>query len=442
MKFISNQNNLFLEQSTKNKLSEDKYFLKILLSPNTNNSEYLYNENFINCCDDKEIIQDIENLYKKIFLNDDENLKYIFLIGIGGSNLGVKAIYDFMFLNRDIFCTSQKKNNKKIFFLDSNDALRMQESIKFLNNVKNKNEVLIIVSSKSGLTSETIANAECFIDASKNIFGSDFNKVVVITKENSKLWSSAIKNNFYVLKHQNVGGRFSIFSSVGLFPLFCLGLDINSFIDGAKMAKQICLQDDVNKNIAIISANIIFENFKNGKILNDMFIFEQSLESLGKWWRQLVGESLGKEFDLKGKKVNTGITPTISIGSTDLHSVGQLYLGGPKDKFTTFISVLNKQDVDIPKKRIFDDLVLELSNKSLNKLLNAILQGTKIAYIKNDLPFCEIIFEELSLKEIGFFMQFKMFEIIYLAKLLNVNAFDQPNVENYKKETKNILAFE
>ncbi len=140
--------------------------------------------------------------------------------------------------------------------------------------------------------------------------------------------------------------------------------------------------------------------------------------------------------------MHAGITATVSVGSTDLHSVGQLYLGGPRDKFTTFISAVRdgaSPVVPAAGSRIFTGIVEMIEGKSMNAIMDAILAGTKIAYKKNELPFAEIILADISEKSLGYFMQFKMIEIMYIAKLMGVNAFDQPSVESYKTETKNIL---
>ena len=153
-----------------------------------------------------------------------------------------------------------------------------------------------------------------------------------------------------------------------------------------------------------------------------------------------MGESIGKEHDREGEVVHTGLTPTVSIGSTDLHSVGQLYLGGPRDKITTFIySTDAEEKVRVPKKRSFPSVVEMINGKSTHDIMGAILEGAKIAYNKNELPFMEIELEGITPYELGAFMQFKMIEMMYLGILLNVNPFDQPNVESYKVETKQLL---
>jgi glucose-6-phosphate isomerase len=171
-----------------------------------------------------------------------------------------------------------------------------------------------------------------------------------------------------------------------------------------------------------------------------LFLFANDLESLGKWCRQLMAESLGKEFNRKGKTANVGITPDVSIGSTDLHSMAQLYLGGPHDKFTVFLSVENSNShISVPRLKGYSNLVYGIQGKSLESIMGAIFEGTKGAFRKGKRPFMEIKLPGKSEYALGQFLQFKMIETIYLGFLLGVNPFDQPNVESYKEETRRIL---
>ena len=131
------------------------------------------------------------------------------------------------------------------------------------------------------------------------------------------------------------------------------------------------------------------------------------------------------------------MTPTVSIGSTDLHSVGQLYLGGPKDKITTFVNIDESIQIKVPEINGFDQLVSHIQNKELSSIMAAIEMGVKRAYLKKEMPFVSCILH--SKWHIAQFMQFKMLEIIYLGFLLEVNPFDQPQVELYKEETRELL---
>ena len=227
---------------------------------------------------------------------------------------------------------------------------------------------------------------------------------------------------------------------MGLFPLCALGLDIDALHQGAEDIRAHCLLGDLSHNPAAQSAAVMAHHYQNSKIINDTFVFNSELESLGKWYRQLLGESIGKEYDIDGNQVFVGITPTVSVGSTDLHSVGQLYLGGPKNKLTTFVySTKSGAGFTVPTSRTFPSVVEMVNDKTTNDVMTAILEGVKIAYNKQVVPFMSVEFDDITPYELGAFMQFKMIEMMYLGKLLNVNPFDQPNVESYKLETKQIL---
>jgi glucose-6-phosphate isomerase len=178
---------------------------------------------------------------------------------------------------------------------------------------------------------------------------------------------------------------------------------------------------------------------QNGRTISDSFFFAPQLESIGKWYRQLMAESIGKENDLQGNIVHAGITPTVSVGSTDLHSVGQLYLSGPRDKTTTFIYTTNEPAMVAVPSTLQFPLVEGIENKKLRDIMKAILEGVKIAYKKQELPFMEVALETITEQSLGEFLQLKMIEIMYLGKLFNINTFDQPHVELYKVETKRIL---
>jgi len=219
-----------------------------------------------------------------------------------------------------------------------------------------------------------------------------------------------------------------------------VGLDIVKFRQGAEEMANVCVHPEINQNPAAIAAVTGVQAYRTGKNIHDLFLFNSELESLGKWWRQLLGESIGKAVIDGVNQETVGITPTVSIGSTDLHSVGQLYLGGPDDKLTTFLSVKNQPvDIVISPSRFFPKLIPMINNKSVNVIMDAIMAGTKSAYTEKGRQYLDIELSEISPFELGAFMQFKMIEVMYIGKLLKVNPFNQPNVESYKQKTKEIL---
>ena len=372
----------------------------------------------------------------------EENLKlkpvYLIVDGIGGSNLGTKAVQEAV-LGK---LYNQLTKATKVLYADTVDSDSINNIITLVKPVLEKGDNIILnVISKSGTTTETTANAEVLIDFLRRYKKDYKNFVSVASDKDSELWNIAVKEGFTVLEvPKKVGGRYSVFSPVGLFPLGLLGIDIERLLDGAKCMKAACVDTNIEKNPAAVSAAIQYLHYMSGKNISDLFLFANDLESLGKWCRQLVAESLGKEFNRKGETVNVGITPDVSIGSTDLHSMAQLYLGGPYDKFTVFLSIKNSNShINVPRLKRYSKLVNGIQGKSLESIMGAILEGTKGAFRKGKRPFMEAKLRSKSEYALGQFLQFKMMETIYLGFLLGVNPFNQPNVESYKEETRRIL---
>jgi glucose-6-phosphate isomerase len=372
-----------------------------------------------------------------------ENLQlkptYLIVVGIGGSNLGTMAVQEAV-LGK---LYNQLTDSTKVLYADTVDSDDIKNITTLVKPVLERGgNIALNVISKSGTTTETIANAEVLIDLLRR-HKKDYKKSVMITSgKDSELWKIAVEEGFSVLEiPEKVGGRYSVFSPVGLFPLGLLGIDIERLLDGAKCMKEACIDTDIEKNPAAICAALQYLYYESGKNISDLFLFANDLESLGKWCRQLMAESLGKETNKKGETVNIGITPIISIGSTDLHSMAQLYLGGPYDKFTTFLSVENSNSrSNVPRLERYSKLVYGIQGKSLESIMGAIVEGTKAAFRKGKRPFLEIKLPCKSEYPIGQFLQFKMIETVYLGYLLGVNPFDQPNVESYKRETRKILS--
>ncbi len=390
---------------------------------------YDVNESSINLPFDERMLQEVKDLREK---KVSKKLKYIIDIGIGGSNLGTKAIYDAKFGSFDLL---QPKRFPKMIFADTNDPEYLVSLSQFLKTeIHDPDEVLICVISKSGSTTETVANFAIIQNVLSEKFGDIRDRIVAITDFESNFWKKAQEKGISTLAiPKTTGGRYSVMSPVGLFPLLAGGIDVEAMRSGARKQRDLALTKDILQNPAALSAIILYHHYKNGISINDNFIFSPALESLGKWYRQLMGESVGKD----GK----GITPTVSIGSTDMHSVGQLNLGGPKDKVTTFISCGNpSEDPRVPANMLLPDLVANLGDKPVSAIMSAILSGVKKAYEGKSLPFAEVVFPKQNEEAIGEFMQFKMIEMMFLGQLMGVNPFDQPDVEYYKVETRRVLS--
>jgi glucose-6-phosphate isomerase len=341
------------------------------------------------------------------------------LIGVGGSSLGAQAVYEAL---------KNKKDLKKLIVLDSLNPLLLKKAFGELKKVKKGKTALFFVS-KSGKTFETTANFFALFPLIKKYQP----KVFIISDENSILWQYGKKNNFETFSIKKaVVGRYSLFSLAHLLPLSFSGINLKELLFGVKEANRVCLRENPLKNPALASALTIFYHYQKRKNIYSNLVFPPDLEYFGKWYVQLMGESLGKD----GK----GITPTVTTGTSDFHAIGQLYFDGPKDKLINFVFTENLGlDYVIGKIADFEKIFPNISGKKLWQLNRVIFEGVKRAYLKKKLPFTETILSELDERNLGFLFQMKMIEIILLAKLMKVNAFDQPGVELYKIETRKIL---
>ena len=375
-------------------------------------NSYGSNYSFLNLPFDKESVKEIKTLGRKY-----KKLDYIVVVGIGGSSLGTKAIYKA--LRMDL-----PPNHPRMLFLESINA----DNMKYMLTKISKKKYLINVISKSGNTTETISNFLVLIKELK-IKQKDLPKKIVITCDyNTRLYNLGVSLGINTLGLQShVGGRFSVFSAVGLFPLYICGINIDFLLLGARTAVHEMLS---TKSPSAISAAILYNHIKT-KNIHDTFIFSLQLEDLGKWYRQLLSESTGKNS-------KDCYTPTVSIGSSDLHSIGQLYLGGPSDKFTTFVSI-KKESYDFVVPSAFDFLVSGINKRKLSQINGFIESGVKRAYVNRKNPFVEFILDKKSEEVLGAFMTQKMVETLFLGHLMGVNVFDQPAVELYKKETRKLL---
>ncbi len=346
----------------------------------------------------------------------------LWIIGIGGSNMGTMAIYYALF---------HKTNGLPCHWIDTIDPLVTTDMLtRFEEEIIHDGRPLVIIISKSGTTLETTVNAALFTDLLQTHSKNYQKNIVVITDHGSALWHNAQHNNYMVLEiPKQIGGRYSVFTAVGLFPLGMLGLPIRDICAGALLAVQEGLQDNSD---ASVQAALIYAHYALGRNIFDHFLFGQRLAFIGHWYRQLMGESLGKIAHKKGIQIPVGIVPTVSIGSIDLHSVLQLYLAGSRTIFTSFVlGTSAKKEYTVVSSGPY-------AGKSMAHIQHALFKGTQAAYIQQKVPFVSYEFE-LSPFSVGFFMQSKMLEMMHLGFLLGINPFDQPEVELYKKEVRALL---
>lgn len=376
---------------------------------------------------DKGSLGEVSELVKKM---ENYNPSLLMLVGIGGSNMGTLAVLQAL----------GRKNAREFLCADTIDE-RYTTSLlmRFRQTLSKGQPVILCIVTKSGTTPETIINGALFLEVLKEFHPTDYQKyVVVISDKDSPLCRVAMKEGYAFLEiPQQVGGRYSVFTPVGLFPLMMLGIDVKGLCKGAARALKTSLVTSEINDTAL-NARALYLHYKAGYTVHNLFVFSPSLVLLGHWYKQLIGESLGKEHSRQGDLVEVGFTPLVSLGTTDLHSVVQLYLAGPRSLFTSFIFFEDEPtDLTIPSNGL-SALVPGMAKRSLTEVKSAMVQGTIAAFKKQKRPSLVLGLEQTA-ESLGAFLMQKMVETIIIGRLLDINPFDQPSVELYKEETREIL---
>ena len=324
---------------------------------------------------------------------------------MGGSILGAQAVYDFF----------KTKIKKQIFFVNNLEASLLKE----INTNCSKKNTLFILISKSGNTIETLSSINTL---NKNVIDKK-NAIVITTNETNQLLNFAKSKKIKVINHRSyVSGRYSIFSETGLVPLYFMDIQISQF------RKDIL--DFLNKEKKILKKNLLnmFKIYETKKINSIILMsYFKECDHFLQWLQQLIAESLGKN--------NKGILPVTSLGPKDHHSLLQLYLDGPKDKF---FYIFSQKDKNKSRNN------LKLFSKVLNnKDINQILFSQKEAFLKTlktkKISYVEITINNLNSSTLGKLFSYFILETIIIGRKLNLNPFNQPAVESVKKNTKRIL---
>lgn len=324
------------------------------------------------------------------------------VLGTGGSSLAGQAIK----------CAS---NNQNVFFMDN---ICPYEFYNWLSNIDINNTGIVVIS-KSGETIETLAQIQLILKKYQSI---EDHILIITENKNSTLMKLRSKLNALYIEHpQTIGGRFSVFSPVGMFPAYLMKQDVCAIKNGAL--------DALKSREYLHGASFVLNAYKS-KIMNQVFMFYSArLKKFGSWIEQLYAESSGKN--------GTGITPLLATGTTDQHSKLQLYLGGSSDKiYSLFV-----ENDDIPELNFGCDVEPNyLEHRSLNDLFIAEAYATIGAIQNRHLPIRVFDFTKISSYDLGWLFMHFMLEVISVCKRIEVNPFDQPNVEEGKRLVKYKLA--
>lgn len=356
-------------------------------------------------------------------------------IGIGGSYLGNQALFD-------IFCgsywnhfSSEERNGYPlIYFAGQNaDSASITDLIRQLrrnfHQKKRKLKVLLLLISKSGSTMEFML---AFQILSQKLVDFCELSVVAITNQNKgQIHELAEKNQWTCFNMpEGIGGRFSIFSQVGLVFSKFIGLDIKKFLSGAKMVEESCRSEKWSENPALAMAAIKFIAMKEYGVSAEVIMpYGDKFRAVGWWYAQLLGESLGKKLDIHGNIVHNGRIPVSCVGTTDMHSLTQEHQQGRKNKLLQFISA-QEQNKDM-------DVVCEESGKQgvikLSKVLSAALHANEKALADDGRMSCHVSMRTVTPFHVGALMYFFFLATAYEGAMAGINSYDQPGVEDYKK---------
>jgi len=382
---------------------------------------------------DPAIFQEIDQFAKNIIAS--KKFENLVIAGIGGSALGSQAIMEALLSPVwNQLSPTQRKNYLKYYFVDNVDPDWNQQILGYLDLEK----TLFCVISKSGSTAET---ASTFLWAFENLRtlkpDSWQENFVLIT--DSKAGALREFSNQYKVKAfsvpSNVGGRFSVFSSVGLVPLALTGIKITDFQSSLQRVSKKYLEPelfDLKENKAVCLALAIYLAYlREDKKINPLMIYSSCLSRIGDWYIQLLAESIGKS-----KKI--GITPLKFVGATDQHSQLQLISDGPHDKFPIFIFVnkfKNQLQLSSEKIKGFE----KLAGESFYRLIQAEGKATRQALLKKQIPSIALTLEKISESSLAeLIFTFELMTAL-LGELFEVNAFNQPGVELAKKYTYALL---
>ena len=371
---------------------------------------------------DKSEFSKIKKIAKKI----QSDSEVLIVIGIGGSYLGARAIIEAL-TNK-----YQKKKTEVIYVGNNLSPNYINEIIEYVSN----KEISLNVISKSGKTTEPAIAFRIFRNLMEDKYGIDEARkriFVTTTKRKGALYKIALEEKYVKLNiPENIGGRYSVLTAVGILPMAVAGIDIDKIMAGANTAANEYNDDNLVNNDCYKYAVVRNMLYNRAKDIEIFATYEPKLAFFAEWWKQLYGESEGKDFK--------GIFPASVTYTTDLHSLGQYVQEGRRNLFETVINVENSaSDIVIG----YDDENLDelnyIAGKNLSYVNEKAMEATITAHVDGDVPNIVINIKDLSENTIGQLIYFFEKACAVSGMLLGVNPFDQPGVEKYKSNMYELL---
>ena len=378
---------------------------------------------------DKKEVEKIKKCAKKI----QKDSEILVVIGIGGSYLGARAVIEALTSTFYNLLSKEQRKTPQILYAGNNlNPNYLNDLIDLIGN----RDLSVNVISKSGTTTEPAIAFRIFRELLENKYGlEEAKKRIYITTDREKgaLKQIAEEEGYttFVIPN-NIGGRYSVLTAVGLLPIATAGINIDKLLDGARIAQEKYLDKSLKYNDCYkyaVVRNILYKNEKNIEILVS---YEPKLHYITEWWKQLFGESEGK--DLKG------IYPTGAEFTTDLHSLGQYIQEGRRNLFETVINIKEADsNVFINQDEENLDELNYLTGKGLDEINRKAMEGTIEAHIEGEVPNIILTMDNLNEYTLGHLIYFFELACAMSGKLLGVNPFNQPGVEKYKKNMFSLL---
>ncbi|MCL2422237.1 MAG: glucose-6-phosphate isomerase, partial [Defluviitaleaceae bacterium] len=366
-----------------------------------------------------------------------QHIEAFVVLGIGGSALGPMAVQQA--LNHPYYNELPREKcggYPKLYVVDNVDP----ERLVYLFDILDMKKTLFNVISKSGSTSETMSQFMIIKDKLDKELGKAAKNHIVCTtdKEKGNLITIAREEGYKTfIIPSGVGGRFSELSPVGLLPAAFCGIDIQGLLDGAAEMDEICRKGvDYKNNPAYMYSILHYIGMQRGKNISVMMPYADSLKFISDWYAQLWAESLGKKYDLAGNIVNVGQTPVKALGATDQHSQVQLYTEGPFDKIIVLMGVDEyRETIEIPK--LYGEMpsLGFLGGVTHNQLIQTEQVATEYALTVAGKMNMTITLPKVTAKTLGFLLHFFEIATAFAGELMEIDAFDQPGVEEGKNAT-------
>ena len=378
---------------------------------------------------DKKEFERIKKAANKIKKESD----VLVVIGIGGSYLGARAVIESLTSSFYNMLPTKQRKNPEILYLGNNLSPNyINEVIEYIGD----KDFSVNVISKSGTTTEPAIAFRIFREILENKYGIDEarSRIYATTDKEKGALKTLAENEGYeqFVVPDNVGGRYSVLTAVGLLPIATAGIDIDKLMEGARIAQSRYDDPDVKYNECYqyaVARNILYESDKNIEILVN---YEPKMHYFTEWWKQLYGESEGKE--------QKGIFPAGVDFTTDLHSMGQYIQEGRRNIFETVISIKNSNsDIIINSDDDNLDGLNYLAGKGMDYVNKKAMEGTIQAHVSGGVPNIEITMEYLDEENIGELIYFFEKACAVSGMILGVNPFNQPGVEEYKKNMFKLL---